>query len=169
MRVIAIVLVVAAALAVTVTLAEAADEHAESVDEVLARIRQELGLATDDPVDPDEVPPDLLEELGDAVMGLMAADPQQHEWMDTMMGGEDSETLAAAHRWMAYRYLSGGYATMMGPGSMMGGGMMGSGMMGMGEWDRSPYDAPEEIARRRYAAGAISREEFLQLLEDLRM
>jgi len=78
---------------------------------------------------------------------------------------------------MEYRYLIGGYGRASG---MMGRGMMGPGMMGggLGRWgmmgnpDVAPenvgaYASPEEIVKRRHATGEISREECLQLMEDL--
>ena len=147
--------------------------HNESVEAVTAEIRAELGLKANERIDPAKVSPQLLEQLGDAIMGTIHPDPEQHEWMDQMMGGEGSESLAAAHRWMGIRYLNGGY----GPGSgMMGGGMMGPGMMGrwgmMGNpgipFRSFPYESPEDILKRRYAQGDISRQEYLQMLEDLK-
>jgi hypothetical protein len=154
-----------------------ADGHGRSVTEVLDEIRAELGIDEGKRIPPDAVSPALLEELGDAVMAEIHPDPEVHAWMDQMMGGEGSESLASAHRWMGYRYLTGGYGRGFG---MMGGGMMGPGMMGrgMGPWGvmgnpnvdaatNGAYDSPEEIAKRRYARGEISREEYLQLMEDL--
>jgi hypothetical protein len=152
------------------------DGHSRPIEDVLTDIRNDLGLGEDERIDPDAVPPELLEELGDAVMGEIHSDAETHQWMDEMMGGEGSESLASAHRWMGYRYLTGGY----GRGGMMGSGMMGPGMMGrgFGRWgmmgnpevdpgDIDAYASPEEIAKRRYAQGEISREEYLQLTEDL--
>jgi hypothetical protein len=147
--------------------------HSESVEKVMSEIRAELGLKANERIDPAKVSQQLLEELGDAVMGTMHPDSEQHEWMDQMMGGEGSESLAAAHRWMGYRYLSGGYGSGFG---MMGGGMMGPGMMGrsgmMGDseipFGSIPYESPEDILKRRYAQGDISRQEYLQMLEDLK-
>jgi hypothetical protein len=163
-------------IAVTAMVSADVDGHSGSIEDVLAEIRHDLGLEEDERIDPDAVPPELLEELGDAVMGDIHSDSETHRWMDEMMGGEGSESLASAHRWMGYRYLTGGY----GRGGMMGGGMMGPGMMGrgFGRWgmmgnpdvdpgDIGAYSSPEEIARRRYARGEISREEYLQLMEDL--
>jgi hypothetical protein len=154
------------------------DGHGKSIEQVEAQIRADLGLKADERIDPGKVPPELLEELGDAVMGTIHPDPEQHEWMDRMMGGEGSESLAAAHRWMGYRYLSGGYGGGFG---MMGGGMMGGGMMGpgtMGRWGMmgnprvpygsSPYNSPEDIVKRRYAAGEINRRQYQQMLDDLK-
>ena len=156
-----------------------ADGHSASVSDVLDEIRNDLGLDEEARIDPGAVPPQLLEKLGDAVMAEFHPDAEVHGWMDEMMGGEGSESLASAHRWMGYRYLTGGYGRGFGPG-MMHGGMMGPGMMGrgfgrwglMGNPDVDPsaverYASPEEIAQRRYARGEISRDEYLQLMEDI--
>ncbi|MFP4705688.1 MAG: SHOCT domain-containing protein [Spirochaetaceae bacterium] len=55
-------------------------------------------------------------------------------------------------------------------GGMMAPGMMGRyGLPGNRRWgsETERYDSPEEIARRRYAAGEITREEFRRIMEDL--
>lgn len=134
-------------------------DHSTSIEEVIHEIRENLGLKTDEQINPEDVPPRLLEKLGEAVMSERHPDQEQHAWMDQMMGGEGSESLASAHRWMGYRYLQGGY----GPGRGMG--MMGYGMR---QSLNIPYASPEEIAKRRYATGEISRKEFLQIIEDLK-
>ena len=54
-----------------------------------------------------------------------------HSWMDRMMGGEGSESLPSAHRWMGYRYLTDDSAYGYGWGRM--------GMMG-GEISRDEYE-----------------------------
>jgi hypothetical protein len=127
---------------------KAGESHGRSVEEVLEEIREAQGLDPGDRIDPDRVSEYMLEELGEAVMSLTHPDPREHEAMDEMMGGEGSESLAAMHRAMGYRYLSGngGFRAprgMMGPGS---GGMMMGGMMGPGNdwynWER------KERARR---------------------
>jgi hypothetical protein len=149
------------------------DGHDESVAEVLGEIRESLGLGSEATIDPDEVPPELLERLGDAVMAETHPDPEQHEWMDRMMGGEGSESLTSAHRWMGYRYLSGGYGT-FGMGGHVMGGMHGSargnwGMMGNPDFSAAnPYESPEETLKRRYAEGEISRREYRRMLRDIR-
>jgi hypothetical protein len=152
--------------------------HTLSIDEAVSQIRDDLNLSSQQPIDPDAVPAPLLEQLGDAVMAEMAGSEAHHQWMDTMMGGEGSESLASAHRWMGYRYLTGGYGP-YGPGRGMHGGMHGGmrgpgmmgrwGMMGNPRWGNAPdaYDSPEEIARRRYARGEITREEFREIMEEL--
>ena len=114
------------------------DEHDALVDNVLSGIRNELGLKENDNIDPDMVPQNLLEELGDAVMGLTRPDARQHEWMDDMMG--------------------------------RGGRRGGMGMMG----DQDDFfgypgtESPEDIVKRRYANGEISRSEYRQMLDDLK-
>jgi len=153
------------------------DDHTASVDQVMQKIYDNLGLKSGDRVNPDQVPPALLEELGDAVMSEIHPDGDVHEWMDQMMGGEGSDSLAAAHRWMGYRYLSGGYGPgMMGSatGGMMGRGMMGNGFNGWGMMGNPniapgnyPYRSPEQIVKDRYAKGEITREQYLQMMKDL--
>jgi uncharacterized membrane protein len=64
-------------------------------------------LGPNDRIDPDRVSDGDLDELGDAVMGLMHPDTREHEFMDEMMGGEGSKNLEYMHRLMGYRYLSG--------------------------------------------------------------
>lgn len=148
------------------------DAHERTVEDVEREIRTTLGLDGEVRIDPDTVPEELLISLGDAVMGSYIGDPKRHEWMDRMMGGEGSESLDSAHRWMAYRYLSGGYADSAGFGmgrGMMGGMMGGWGLMGNPDmmYDSIPYGSPEEILRRRYAAGEISRREYRRMLKEL--
>jgi hypothetical protein len=158
-----------------------APDHAKSPNDIVGDIRSQLGLGASDRIDPDKVPAPLLEQLGDAVMDTMVPNQTQHEWMDQMMGGEGSTGLAAAHRWMGYRYLTGGYGNGSYYGGMMGGGY-GYGMMGgpgmMGGWGlmgnpsvpygAAPYQSPEDIAKQRYAKGDITREQYMQLLDDLK-
>jgi hypothetical protein len=151
------------------------DSHDMTVDNVLTEIRDELSLTSDQKIDPDQVPERMLEDLGDAVMSAIHPDEVQHEWMDRMMGGEGSDSLASAHRWMAYRYLTGGYDAdgMMGPGmmsgrsSMMGGSMVGGwGMMGNPDYRAmsGPYDSPREVLDRRLAEGEITRPQHKRML-----
>ena len=85
-------------------------KHERSINEIISNIRSELGLKEKDKIDPNKVSDVLLEELGDALMGVMHSDSRQHEWMDNMMGGEGSESLAAMHKSMGYNYLSSNYS-----------------------------------------------------------
>ena len=180
-RKISTVAAIAVILFATPALADEGAAHSLSIEEAETQIRQELGLSQNDPINPDAVPPALLEQLGDAVMGEMAVSEAQHQWMDTMMGGDGSESLASSHQWMGYRYLTGGYGGSFGPGSGPGrnggfrgghmrGGMMGGwGMMGNPQWGTQPdsYESPEDIVRRRYAEGEITREEYREMMDEL--
>jgi hypothetical protein len=96
------------------------DEHEKSIETVLQEIRWKYGMRRDEVINPRKVSDADLEELGEAVMNVIFPDPQQHEIMDEMMGGEGSRSLARMHRRMGYNYLSGrGYGMM---GGMIGGG-----------------------------------------------
>ncbi|MCK9438096.1 MAG: hypothetical protein M0Q12_12930 [Synergistaceae bacterium] len=125
--------------------AQEEEGHGRTADVILNEIKQVQGVTSITLIDPDLIRPALLEELGDAVMDLMIADEERHEWMDEMMGGEGSEQLASTHRWIAYNYLQNdGKLDTWGPG-MGGYGFMGPGMMG--SWNRnwngslnSPYN-----------------------------
>jgi len=110
------------------------DGHDREAIVIINEIKQEQGVRTISQIDPDQLSPAVLEELGDAVMGLMIVDEEQHEWMDEMMGGAGSEQLAATHRWIAYNYLQNdGNLGTWGPGMRRYGGM-GPGMIG--SWNR---------------------------------
>lgn len=146
------------------------DGHSATPEQVITEIRNKMGLSEEDTVDPDAVPEQQLERLGDAVMSEVHPNERAHQWMDGMMGGEGSESLASAHRWMGYRYLTDGsvYGYRGGRMGMMGPGMMGRGWGFNGSDARSiPYNSPEEVLKQRYARGEISREEYLQAIEDL--
>ena len=170
-------ILMAGLLLASVTLTGWANEgdHTQSLDQVTAEIRDQLGLDASEAIDPANVPDELLIELGDAVMATIHPDERTHEWMDRMMGGEGSSSLDAAHRWMAYRYLTGGYGT---PGNAggMGFGMMGPGMMN-GSWglmgnpnqDYSsvPSLSPEQILQRRLSSGEITRRQYRRMLRAL--
>lgn len=104
----------------------AEDGHGKSVEAVLQTIREEQNVTQNRDINAEQVSDAMLEELGDAVMSLRFPDERQHEWMDSMMGGEGSQSLRAAHISMGYEYLTGGNSN--------GGGMYGRGMMGLG-WD----------------------------------
>ncbi|MEM5948111.1 SHOCT domain-containing protein [Spirochaetia bacterium 38H-sp] len=112
-------------------------DHANlSVGSVLQEIMQKQGVNNEKDIDIAHVPEELLEELGDAVMEE-SHPGTAHEFMDTMMGGEGSESLRQAHINMGYNYLLSltkgtGSWGMMGPYNMMGTGMMGA-------WGGSSY------------------------------
>jgi hypothetical protein len=119
------------------------DGHDRSLEEVTSEIRNALSLDMDEKIDPDAVPEDLLIALGDAVMGTYVNDPEQHEWMDQMMGGG-----------------------MTGSAGMMGSGW---GLMGNPDrtYNRSLYESPEEVLERRYASGEISRRQYRRMHREI--
>lgn len=78
-----------------------------SIDNILSDIRKEQGLKDSYKINPDKVNPQLLEELGDAVMEKMIGNHDRHEQMDQMMGGEGSPNLIAMHQRIGYNYLAG--------------------------------------------------------------
>jgi len=112
------------------TASTAAEQPSESVDQILQEITGGQSVAIVDEIDCDKVTDIQFERLGDAFMGVMHPDPEVHERMDRMMGGEGSETLRTAHISMGKNYLGctkdieGRWMPMMG---MMG---LGRGMMG---------------------------------------
>lgn len=147
---------------------EQSDEHGVTLDQAMEDIRVHLGLEPDEIIHPDAVPESLLEQLGEAVMSEVHPDERVHTWMDNMMGGEGSQSLASAHSWMGYQYLSGDTAYGYGMGRM---GMMGPGMSnwaGGMRYNPVPYDSPEDVLRQRYSRGEMSWEEYRRALEDIK-
>lgn len=109
--------------------------YMQSAQLIIQKIMDNQGVSTIKQIDPDKVSDAQLERLGDAVMGILIPDEQQHAWMDQMMGGEGSVQLAAKHKWIAYSYLKNdGNLTSIGWGSEI----MGSGMM-MSGWNNGWY------------------------------
>src|SRR3989338_7102221 len=103
-----------------------------TLDQMLQQMYEAQGVSRISDIDCEKIDDHTLEDLGDAFMSVVHPDPDVHEAMDQMMGGEGSESLRFAHIRMGQSYLgcSGGswYGPMM--GSATGYGMMGSGMMG---------------------------------------
>lgn len=78
-----------------------------------------------------------FEKLGDAYMGVMLPNQQQHQAMDTMMGGEGSASLKQAHINMGRSYLGCWSNYRSGPIYMpMMGGMIG----GYGQYGAYPVN-----------------------------
>lgn len=79
------------------------------------------------------VTPDQFEKVGDAYMGVMAGNEENHSFMEQRMGGDNSENLKNVHIQMGKNYL--GCQTNKGGGfSMMGWGGYGYGNMMNGSW-----------------------------------
>src|SRR3972149_3762456 len=102
----------------------------KSINDLLSLIREEQNATAIEQINPDKASDALLEQLGDAVLSEYIPDQRQHEWMDNMMGGEGSQTLASMHRLMGYRYLQGYRFDRYTGGGMMGPGWEYMGMMG---------------------------------------
>lgn len=92
------------------------------VSQVLTEIRRSQDISENSPIDPAKVSDEQLARLGEAVMEERLGNHEFHEWMDGMMGGEDSPALDAMHRRIGYGYLRGRRGGLM-PGTT--GGMMG--------------------------------------------
>ena len=185
-KIVAIMLLIGMGMAL---LPAQAEEHGRRTDAILAEIMANQQVESISRIDPDRVATELLEELGDAVMGLMIADEERHAVMDRMMGGwADDQN--------GYRWNQGGW----GPGMMGARGWNNRGWgydhFGMMNW-RNPWvwipgilllvligvgivaitrrkgsggksaDTPLEILRARYARGEIKKEEFLEIKRDL--
>ena len=102
----------------------ASGDHDRTIKDVLKEIRKELNLDEKARIDPNKVPDQLLEELGEAVMSEQYPNERTHERMDNMMGGEGSESLKSAHRSIGYNYLSGNRRGFWGGMPMMRGGRL---------------------------------------------
>jgi hypothetical protein len=85
---------------------EELDTHGEPIDEVLENVLDSHSASTITELNCDQVTDDEFEHLGEASMSLMHPNPNIHERMDQMMGGEGSETLRQAHINMGQAYLN---------------------------------------------------------------
>jgi hypothetical protein len=97
-----------------------------SVEAIVADIGQQQGVTAPDQIKVDKVAPALLEELGDAVMGVMIGNADMHDRMDRMLGGDGSPRLIAFHIDLGEQYLRNG-----GLNGVRFGGPWGMGRFGM--------------------------------------
>jgi putative membrane protein len=104
-----------------------------SLNQALQEIMKVQGVNDIKSIDCSKVTEKQMEDLGDKLMDVMHPDSSEHEFMDRMMGGEKSPTLASMNRIMGARYL-GCYK-----GEVPFGGMMGPLYGGRGYGDDS-YD-----------------------------
>jgi len=79
-----------------------------SVEAIVADIEKQQSVTTPELIQVDKVPPALLEELGDAVMGALIGDPDRHDAMDRALGGDGSPRLTAFHGDLGLQYLRKG-------------------------------------------------------------
>lgn len=206
-------LVIVAILVLTSSLTAAESGEHRSLEAIVSEIVGEAGGESLSAVDPREVDPELLEELGDAVMALMIEDESELERIEQLAGGEGSQQLDVLHRQLGYRYIQSGGALsdrrrgprMFGGSPMMNGwnnGWYGPGMMGWSPWgwiigilivvlvvvlvvillrsrggERGDYfgggrlsdrEDPVDIVKQRYARGEITKEEYHDMLEELK-
>ncbi|MFW6214937.1 MAG: hypothetical protein ACOC45_03215 [Alkalispirochaetaceae bacterium] len=86
--------------------------HAEDRERALEPYVEEIlegeGAGSLSEIDPDQLPPEVLEELGFRVMDQIVADREWHRWMNEMMGGEGSQELAEFHRGLGESYVERG-------------------------------------------------------------
>lgn len=124
---------------------QAQPAQSEELNNVLQSIYRSQNVGSQAQVDCSKVTDDQFEKLGDAYMGVMLPNEQQHEAMDNMMGGEGSASLRQAHINMGRSYLGcwsdynsgpvympmmGGFGGMMNGGNFGGGYFSPNGMMG---------------------------------------
>jgi len=79
--------------------------RSSEVNSALQDIYNAQNIDSQERVDCSKVTDDQFDRLGDAYMGVMLPNEQQHEAMDNMMGGEGSESLRQAHINMGRSYL----------------------------------------------------------------
>lgn len=79
----------------------------DSTGELVATIRRNQGVASNSDINADKVSEMVLVELGRLVMGDKLGSNPVYVWLDTMVGGEASQTLREVRRQVGYNYLRG--------------------------------------------------------------
>ncbi len=82
-------------------------EPVDSTGDLVAAIRKGQGVAGNSDLNADKVGDVVLIELGRLVMDDMLGANPVHLWLDTMVGGESSQTLRTVRRQVGYNYLRG--------------------------------------------------------------
>lgn len=113
-----------------------------TIDAIVAEIEKQQGVSSPGEVKIDKVEPALLEELGDAVMGVMIGNPAMHDRMDRMLGGDGSPRLTAFHTDLGQQYLANG-----GLNGVRFGGAWGMGRLGMMYGWNGPVDKGGEAIK----------------------
>jgi putative membrane protein len=76
-----------------------------SLNQVTQEIMKSQGVTDMKSINCSKVTDKQMEDLGDAFMDVMHPDSTEHNFMDRMMGGENSPTLSSMKRIMGARYL----------------------------------------------------------------
>jgi hypothetical protein len=97
----------------------------QTLDRVVAETLAAHSATTVQGLSVTEMTSEQLIRLGRAVMGVMVGDPQWHEWMNAMMGGEGSERLDALHTALGEAYVERGGRIPTWHGSVGAPGMIG--------------------------------------------
>lgn len=79
--------------------------QSQELNSLLQDIYKSQNISSQAEVDCGKVTDSQFEKLGDAYMGIMLPNENQHEAMDNMMGGEGSASLTQAHINMGRSYL----------------------------------------------------------------
>lgn len=110
--------------------------QSSEVNSVLQDIYKAQNVNSQAEIDCSKITDDQFDKLGDAYMGVMLPNQEQHEVMDDIMGGEGSASLRQAHINMGRSYLGCWSNYNSGPVSMpmMGGYGMMSGWNMMGNY-----------------------------------
>jgi hypothetical protein len=122
----AFVLALVALALATGSFAQSIMDEPRSVEAIIADIERQQGVSSPDQIKPDAVKPALVEELGDAVMGVIIGNADMHDAMDRMLGGDGSPRLSAFHTDLGQQYLRNG-----GLDGVRMGGPWGMGRLGM--------------------------------------
>lgn len=88
-----------------------------NINDILAEIRQTQGVASDKEIACNKITDDQFEKLGEIAMAVAHPDPEEHEKVEIMMGGEGSAMLRTAHIKMGREYFCGSGEMMMAMGS----------------------------------------------------
>ena len=94
-------------------------ETSTDIDTMMGQMMVNQGVSNVTQLNCGNISDDEFEELGDGVMEKMIGDPELHEQMDMMMGGEGSESLSQMHIAMGKNWLDcDGFQGMMGANMM---------------------------------------------------
>lgn len=117
--------------------AETKAPEAAGVQQIMEQIRRSQNVTKNDQIDCSKVTAEQLKQLGQAVAAGMYPDNQSRNYMNNMMGGENTAMSDYRYRMIGAHYLGcygfggqGHHGKGWWGNGMMGHGMMGRGMMG---------------------------------------